>query len=517
MCCRCRSGRAPPASDKHLLEYLGLTLSRCTFKIIEQLFFPANKTRGVIRIMQHHQGVQTLLGEPKKAILRLSIPMIIAMAAQSIYNLADAIWVSGIPGTGNQALSAVGFFFPYHMLTMALAIGIGSGGGAAISRRIGSRDPQGAGSVAVHTIIIMLLTAGVLTALFLLFQRSLFTVMGAREALDSALQYSTVMFGATILTFFTNIANSLMRSEGNVHKAMNAILIGALLNIILDPLFIFTRIPFLPFDFGLGLGVAGAAWASALSMLVSSVFLFKWLFIDKNNYVKFDFKGFRFHPEYTGDIIRVGLPSSLSQAAMALMNFILLIFISKLSDNDGVAVFTAGWRILMLAILPLIGMATAVTSVSGAAFGAGAYDKLKTSHSYAVTVGSFIEIALAVVTFIFAPQIVSLFTYTEATRSLAPAIVIMLRILCLFFPSVAGGMLSSAMFEGTGHGIKSLLVTILRTVILGVFFAWLLAFVLRQGVEGVYYGIVLGSWIASAVAFTWGRIFIHSLQHPPKS
>ncbi len=462
--------------------------------------------------MQQTKGVQTLLGEPKKAIIRLSIPMIIAMSAQTIYNMADAIWVSGIPGTGNSALSAVGFFFPFAMIIMALAVGIGTGGGAAISRRIGSQDSEGANSVAVHTIIIMLITSTVFTALFLIFQKPLFIFMGAKDALEPALIYGTIMFSVTILNFFTINANSLLRSEGSVHKSMNAILIGAVLNIILDPIFIFKKIPFLPFDFGLNLGIAGAAWATALSMFISAVFLFKWLFIDKNNYVKFNFKGFHFEKHFIQDIIKVGLPSSLSQAAMAVMNLVLIMFITRLTDNNGVAVFTAGWRIVMIAILPMIGMATAVTSVSGAAYGARQYDKLAIAHGFSVQIGLVIEIVLSVLMFVFAPQIVKIFTYTDATSALAPEITHMLRVMCLFFPSVAGGMLSSSMFEGTGHGIKSLIITLLRTIILGVFGAWLFAFPLKMGVSGVYYGIVAGSWISSITAFTWGRLFIHRLR-----
>ncbi len=467
--------------------------------------------------MNQTKGVQTLLGDPKKAIISLSIPMIIAMSSQSIYNLADAIWVSGIPLIGNQALSAVGFFFPFFLLTMALSVGIGIGGGTAISRKIGEHDQDGVNSVGAHTIIIMLLVAVLLTVLFLLFQKPIFIAMGAQESLESALSYSTIMFSATLFIFFTNIANALLRSEGNVKRAMTAILIGTVLNIVLDPIFIFTQIPGIPFKFGLGLGIAGAAYASVLSMFISSLFLFKWLFIDKNNHVQFHFKGFRFKKKIIQDIVKVGLPSSLSQSAMAIMNVAIIKFLSFLSNDNGVAIFTAGWRIVAFAILPMIGMATAVTSVSGAAYGARSYDKLEVSHAFSIQIGIVIELVLAGLVYWFAPQIVRIFTYTGSTSSLAPDIVIMLRIMCIFFPSVAGGMLSSSMFEGTGQGMKSLTITLLRTITLGVFFAWLLAFPLNMGVTGVYYGIAIGSWISSIFAFIWGRVFIRGLQNSIKT
>jgi Na+-driven multidrug efflux pump len=102
------------------------------------------------------QGVATLLGDPKKAIIKLSLPMIVAMSVQSLYNLTDKVWVSGL---GKEALSATGLFFPFIMLAIAVSAGLGIGGGSAISRRIGASDKEGAHSVATHTVIFTFITA----------------------------------------------------------------------------------------------------------------------------------------------------------------------------------------------------------------------------------------------------------------------------------------------------------------------------------------------------------------------
>lgn len=111
-------------------------------------------------LMNYTEGVLTLLGNPQKAIIKLSIPMIVAMSVQTLYNFVDALWVSGL---GPDALSAVGFFFPFLFMIMALATGLGVGGGAAISRRIGSTDKPGADRVAAHTCVLMFITAVVIT------------------------------------------------------------------------------------------------------------------------------------------------------------------------------------------------------------------------------------------------------------------------------------------------------------------------------------------------------------------
>ena len=193
------------------------------------------------------KGVKILLGDPKKAIIKLATPMIIAMSANTIYNLVDAIWVSGL---GPDALAAVGFFFPFLFMAMALATGLGVGGAAAISRRIGARDKEGADNVAVHTIIIMLIMAVIFTILFLVFAKEIFDLLGAGDVLEESTAYGRVMFGGSITIFFMQVATAILRAEGDVNRAMYALMLGAGLNIVLDPLFIYT----------LEMGVVGAAW-----------------------------------------------------------------------------------------------------------------------------------------------------------------------------------------------------------------------------------------------------------------
>ncbi|MBN2533029.1 MAG: MATE family efflux transporter [Spirochaetales bacterium] len=445
------------------------------------------------------KGVQILLGNPKKAIIKLSIPMIIAMSANTLYNLADAIWVSGI---GADALSAVGFFFPFFMFLMALATGLGIGGGAAISQHIGTKDREGANSVAMHTIVLMVIITVILMVPFLLFTRPLFEIMGAKDALDLTISYAQIVFGGTFFVLFAQVSYALLRSEGDANRAMFAMLIGAGLNIILDPLFIYV----------FNLGVPGAAYATILSMGISSALLFYWLFIQKKTYISFHFKGFHFDTAILWDIFKVGIPASLAQVSMSLMMGIITFLISIISGDRGVAVFTTGWRVVMIAILPLLGIATAVTSVSGATFGAREFEKLDTGHSYAVKMGTVIEICIAIFTFLFAPLITRVFTWSPGTAGLTDDIIILLRHTSIYYPAVAGGMLSSAMFQGTGKGTASLVITILRTLVLTVPCAALFAIIFEWGMEGVYMGLIIASWGSSFFAFIWARLYIKNLK-----
>jgi putative MATE family efflux protein len=444
-------------------------------------------------------GVQTLLGNPRKAIIKLALPMIVALSVHTLYSFIDALWVSGL---GPDALSAVGFFFPFLFIIMALATGLGVGGGSAISRRIGAQDKPGADKVAAHTCVLMGIVSLVITIPFFLAAPHIFSAMGAGHIAPAATAYARILFSGTIVIFFSNVSSALMRAEGDVKRAMYAMMLGAGLNIVLDPIFIYV----------LDLGVTGAAWATLISMIISSSLLFRWLCILKVTFVSISFRRFRFQKTIVKDIFRVGVPASVQQMSMALSVFLINIIAVKVGGTDGVAIYTTGWRVAMFAILPLLGMATAVTSVTGAALGSRDYKKLNSAYMYAIRIGLLIELAVAALTFILAPQIAGLFTMTEEAIRIRFDLIIFIRTMCIYYPSTAFGMLSSAMFQGTGKGLYSLIVTLIRTIILAAPLAYIFAVFLNMNLSGIWWGIVAGNVTASVIAFAWGRLFIHRLR-----
>jgi putative MATE family efflux protein len=441
------------------------------------------------------RGVKILRGDPKKAILKLSLPMIVAMSVQTVYNVVDAIWVSGL---GADALSAVGFFFPFFFMIMALSTGLGVGGGSAISRRIGAHDKEGANTVAVHTIIIMAILAISFSIPLYGFIDDIFYSMGAGNITSTATEYARIIFAGAIIIFFSNIGNALLRGEGDATRAMYALMIGAGLNIVLDPIFIYV----------LDLGVAGAAWATMTSICTAALILFYWIFIKKDTYISIHFHHFTWDSTVIKEILQVGLPSAVMQLSMSFAVLILNMIVVQAGGTDGIAVYTTGWRVATFGSLPLIGIATAVTAVTGAAYGSRDYNKLDTAFLYAVKTGIKIEIIIALIIFLLAPQITLLFTLSEDAARISGDLIIFLRTMVFYFPTVSIGMLSSAMFQGTGRGINSLIATIIRTLLLTVPLSYLLALYLGIGLPGVWWGIVIGNVTGSVIAFIWARIYI---------
>ena len=458
-------------------------------------------TYGALSRNKETKGVETLLGDPKRAIIKLSLPMIAAMSVQTIYNLVDAIWVSGI---GADALAAIGFVYPFFFLAMGLSNGLGVGAGSAISRRIGARDKPGADNVAVHTIVIMLLFAVAFTIPFFVFAHDIFALIGAGKTTGMAVAYGRVIFAGSIFIFFTNVANSILRGEGDARRAMYAMALGAGLNIVLDPIFIYY----------FGLGVAGAAWATVISLGVSSIIMLNWFLFKRDTYVSFSFSDFKWSKEIIMDIFRVGLPSSVMMISMSFMMLIVnaIIVMVTAGNTDGVAIYSTGWRVVSIAVLPTMGIATALVPVSGAAFGARSFEKVSIAHLYAVKLGFLMETVIAVATFIFAPQIAAVFTHAEEAARIAPGLTTFLRIISFYHPTISFGMLSSSLFQGTGKGMNALIVTILRTLILTPLFTVVFGFNLGLGLVGVWWGLVAANTAGVAVAFAWARLYIRGLK-----
>ena len=459
------------------------------------------------------KGVKTLLGDPKKAVIKLAVPMIIAMSAHTIYNLVDALWVSGlgkdiftnaeITEIGTGALAAVGFALPFFMMIMAVSNGIGIGGGSAISRRIGAGDKKGADNIAIHSIIISIIIAIIFSIIFFVSAESIFSLIGAGETLNMAVSYGRVIFAGSIFIFFSYVAYAILRGEGDAKRAMYAMMFGAFLNIVLDPIFIYN----------FQMGVTGAAIATVLSMTITSLILIFWLFFRKDTYVTFKFRNFKFQKDIIKDIFRVGLPASVQQLSMSITMIAIIVIIGLSGDTkEGVAIYNTGWRVVMIAILPLLGTATAVTSVTGAAFGAKDYDKLNTAFMFAVKFGFFIEIIIAFSIFITSPIIALVFTTSQEALNIRNGLTIFLQIICIFYPTAAWGIASSAMFQGTGKGTYALIATLLRTIVFAIIICYLLAIIFDFGFVCIWWGIVISNLLGSSVSLIWAKLYIRKLK-----
>jgi Na+-driven multidrug efflux pump len=259
------------------------------------------------------------------------------------------------------------------------------------------------------------------------------------------------------------------------------------------------------------MGIAGAAWGMILSLIMVSLIMLHWFFVKKDTYVTLSYKAFSWDRRTVRDILGVGLPASVEFFLMAILSIFINGLLVATAGTDAVAVYTAGWRVVFFAVIPLIAIATSVISVAGAAYGARQFMKLRIIHNFSVKLGVAISLAISIITFIFASQIALIFSYSPESAHLMPEIALFLATMCFFYPFIPPGVMSGSIFQATGKGMTSLVITFMRNLAFIAVFAYLFGIVLGFGEHGIWWGIVAGDIVGGTVAFLWARYYISRL------
>ena len=442
------------------------------------------------------EGVSTILGDPKKAILKFQ-PLIIAMIIAAVNNVFDGIWIAGL---GQNALAAVGFITPLLGIITGLSSGLSNGALSVISRFIGSDNKKEADNAAIHILVLTGIFSLAIMLIIGLFLKPLLAMLGATGVtLELGLQYGYILFICSFFPMFTTAAYGILRAEGNIKKTIYAMSIGTILNIILDPIFIYV----------LNMGIIGGSIGTIISLVVASAFLFYWF--KKSTYIDISFKNFKYRLSTMKKILTVGIPGGSEFLIIAILVGLINMILVKVSGTEGVAVFAAGWNILLLSIVVLAPLPISVITTVGASLGGKKYENFEIIQNFSMKLGILIASILAIGTFILAPYIAGLFTYSPETTVLNASIVEFLRIMVLFFLFVPIGSVATAIFLGLGKGLESFMLITIRQLILSVVFAYILAIPLGFAQQGVWWGIVIGNMIGSLIALLWSKLHIKKL------
>ena len=449
-------------------------------------------------IMEMNENVEMITGDPKKAINKLAWPLIASMLLIFLNNIIDSIWVAGL---GPGPLAAIGYVTPLFMVLVGFGNGIGAGATSLISRYIGAEKKDDANNAAIHSAILSVAISLVLTVFFLLALESLLKIMGASEVMGYAMDYGMIIFAFTAPILIPPIFGGAFRAEGDVKRATLPIAMVAIVNMILDPIFIYT----------FGWGISGAALATGLAPFAGLFMMLYWIFIKKDTYLSYNRKDFHNNFKMYKDILVVGIPASLEQLIMAALAVTVNYMLTLVSGSVAVAVYTAGWRIISLGLLPAIGVGTAAITVAGVAYGAKKYENIRTACRYSVKLGLISSIIVCILLFVFANQVAFIFSYSEASSHLEPLIASFIQLMCLFILYVPFGASAGNVFQGLGKGTTSFILTAFREFVLVLIFAYLLGFVFNMGERGIYYGMLLGGFLGSVIAYGYIELYVDRL------
>ena len=445
-------------------------------------------------------SVDIMLGNPKKALVHMSIPLIISLLISSLYNLIDAAWVSGL---GADALAGVGFFTPIFMILVGFGNGLGAGASFAISKYIGEDNISKADNASVHSILLDIAISVVITVVLLILLVPILNAMGVGQTISYATDYGNIIVVGSIFIILSNALYGIYRGEGDSTRPMYAMVASAILNMILDPILIYT----------FNLGVKGAAIATLISAVFVILILAYWFYIKKDTYLKPNLVNFHYKKDITKDIVKVGIPASIQLLNNAFFAAVFSALLAFLGSTDSVAVYATGWRIVVIGTTPILAVGTALISVVAANYGAKNYRNIQIAHRYAMKISMIFAFAVLIITNVFAGDIASIFASSGSSVRIAGELTSFLAWIVIYYPTMAVGVASTYVFQGIGKGITAMFQTIMRETGFTIFFAVLLGVVLGYGVWGAWMGIVLGEIVSNNLTLIWADWQIKKLMN----
>ena len=434
-----------------------------------------------------------------RLLISMSLPMMISMLVQALYNIIDSIFVSRI---NENALTAVSLAFPLQSLMIAFGVGTGVGINALLSRALGEKDSEKVNKAAVNGIFL----DGVNFVIFLLiglFAATPFYLSqtGDAEIFSYGKQYLSIVCCCSLGMFTQFVFERLLQSTGKTFYTMLTQGIGALINIILDPIFIFGY-------FGLpAMGVAGAAIATVIGQTVAGIAAVA-VNLKKNTEIKLQFRGFRPDMAIIGEIYKVGVPSIIMQSIGSLMTYgmnqILLAFTSTAAT-----VFGVYFKLQSFVFMPIFGLNNGMVPIVAYNFGARNKERLTRTVKLSMVYAVCLMAAGFLVFQIFPAQLFAMFDASETMLSIGvPA----LRIISLSFVLAGFGIVSGSVFQALGNGVYSLIVSVARQLLVLLPVAFLLS--LTGNLNAVWWAFPIAELVSFGVSvFFLIRIYRGVIRH----
>jgi putative MATE family efflux protein len=444
---------------------------------------------------------QAVLGTPQdytqgsigRAIFLLAVPMVLEMLMESLFGIVNAFWVSRL---GQDALATVGLTESMLTVVFAICIGLGMGTTATVARRVGEKKLEAAGEAAAQSIILGVIVSIVIGAVGFAFAPNLLRAMGASASVvATGAGYPRIIYGSNVVIMLLFLNNAIFRGSGDASLAMRALWLGNLINLVLDPCFIF----------GLGffpqLGVKGSAVATTIGRGTAVLFQL-WVMTRGTTRVPVRLKQFRPNYELMGRIVRISTGGML-QFLIGTASWIAVVRIVSAFGSAAVAGYTVAVRIILVALLPPWGMANAAATLVGQNLGAGKPERAEKSVWKAGLVNMIFLAGVTLFFFFFAQRLVGFFTTDPA---ILPYGVDCLRFISYGYVFYAWGMVVSQSFNGAGDTYTPTLLNLFCFWLFQIPAAYLLGRHTALGVRGVFLALTLAQSLLAVLSVAVFRV-----------
>ena len=447
--------------------------------------------------------LSSFIKNPKKALWTLAIPIMFGMGIHTLYNIVDMLFIGRL---GGDAIAGVAFNMPIFFLMLGLTMGLGSGVTASIARLIGQKNKSGADNSAEHAIAMAACISGVFTLLGLYYGKDILAIFGAEgNILTLGWDYLSMIVLGLPFMVFSGFFRSILAGEGDMKFPMLVAGLGTILNIILDPIFIFNLEDY--GNIGLGMGVKGAALATVVSQLSVFLIFIYMLFIKEHAYISFNLKAFSPSKIILWDIVKVGLPASLSMIIMAVGQGVFNKILIQYSSQT-VAAYQVAGRLDMLIFLPIFAIAGALTTLVGMFYGAKEIRALNQIIRYGIISAFFITLVSSAFVYLFADIFSSWFTRDQEIIDVSVGF---LRLLSFIYPLVAIAITSGRVMQGLGKGLPVLIITIIRVLGISAPLAIYFSFILEKPVEWNWYAMMVAAAVSFIIAIYWVRFELNKI------
>ncbi len=419
------------------------------------------------------------LGEERisKLLINLSVPATIGMMVNALYNLVDTIFVGR--GVGALAIGGLTIAFPIQMVIMAFAQMIGIGAASAISRSLGAKDIERADYVAGNSFLLIVILSSIIAAIGLIFTEPMLRFFGSTDTiLPYAKDYITIILWGSIFFSFAMSSNNLIRAEGNAKVAMATMLIGAILNIILDPIFIFV----------FKMGVKGAALATVISKFVSFIYVLTYLYSGKSS-LKVKLHHLKPKLRIMIEILTVGFASFARHVAGSVVAIVVNNSLRIFGGDMALIIIGILHRVIMFVFMPLFGVVQGMQPIVGFNYGAKKLDRVKETLKLSLITTTAIATFGWLIIELFPFAIISIFTREPEIIEKGTTI---MRIVISVIPLIGIQIVGATLFQALGKAVPSLILALLRQVLLFIPLIIILPRVLGLG--------LLGIWIAYPAA-----------------
>ena len=439
-------------------------------------------------INNNKNNLEKFINNPKKALWTLSVPMMLGMSVQAIYMLIDTAFIG--KWVGGSALAGLGLIFPPMFIIMGITFGLGSGATTVIAQNIGKSEKTNADNAAEHIILLGLF----LSFLFIIIGIYFGDLIIKSQTSDlivfkHASDYFFTMLYGVFFMVLSIFFRSILSGEGDNLLPMKVLGLGTLINLILDPPFIYY------------FQIKGAALATVISQVCVFIIFTYLIIIKKKTYITLNLKKFTFNPNLFKKIMVLGIPASLS---MVIMSIGLFFYNSILNLTEystyAIAAYSTAHRIEHLFFIPIISMATSMVTLIGMFYGAKKHDLINIVFYYCIKVGIIISIIFGIIFYTGAKQMLSLFTNDLMIINLGYDY---FKIFSFAIPFVTITMISSRCMQGLGRGYPMFIITCLRVIIISCSLGYYFISYLNKPIIYAWYAVLISCVFSAIISYTW--------------